>query len=106
MSGSSALIATAFSQLRNAYISCIINKADPFNAVTCLFGMVAMLPPDERKMILKDLPKEPTRKPFILDTDEDSYMGEAWEYVRTLSFKVEEAVAMYVANIQSRRSLS
>lgn len=106
MSGSSALIATAFSQLRNAYISCIINKADPFNAVTCLFGMIAMLPPDERDAIQKELPEEPTRKPFIDDTDEDSYMAEAWGYVRTLSFRVEEAVARYVANIQSRRSLS
>lgn len=106
MSGSSALIATAFSQLRNAYISCIINKADPFNAVTCLFGMVAMLPPEERKPILEGLPEEPSRKPFIDDTDEDSYMGEAWAYVRTLSYKVEEAVAKYVANVQTRRSLS
>lgn len=105
MSASSALIATAFSQLRNAYISCIINKADPFNAVTCLFGMIAMLPPDSRP-ILSELEKEPERKAFIDDVDEDSFMGEAWQYVRTLSYKVEESVAKYVANVQSRRALT
>jgi len=105
LSASSALIATAFSQLRNAYISCIINKADPFNATTMIMNMVAMLPPDSRPE-LKDLEDEPSRKEFLDDVDEDLYMAEAWAYVRKLGYLVEECVAKYVSNIQSRRSMA
>jgi hypothetical protein len=70
-----------------------------------IMNMVAMLPPDSRPN-LKDLEEEPSRKPFIDDVDEDQYMGEAWAYVRTLAYQVEECVAKYVANIQSRRSMA
>jgi len=105
MSASGALIATAFSQLRNMYISCITNKADPFNAVTALYGMIAMLPPDARPD-LKELGKEPAHLEFLQDVDDDDFMTQAWAYVRTLQFKVEECVAKYVANVQTQRSMS
>ena len=105
MSGSSALIATAFSQLRNMYISCIVNKADPFNAVTALYGMIAMLPPDARPK-MEELGGEPSKKDFLDDVDDDDFMSEAWAYVRTLQFKVEECVAKYVANVQTQRAMT
>lgn len=102
MSASSAVIATAISQHRNAYISCIVNKADPFNAVTFLFTIIAMLPPDRRPNTA-DLPPEPEGKQWLDDPDEQEYLAKAWEYVRVLTYKVEEAVAKYVANIQTQR---
>lgn len=67
--------------------------------------MIAMLPPDDRPELDKDI-VEPSKKDFLEDVDDDRFMGEAWEYVRTLSYKVEEAVAKYVANIQTRRSMN
>jgi len=70
-----------------------------------IYNMVAMLPPDSRPK-LDDLEEEPSRKDFLDDVDEDQFMAEAWAYVRTLGYKVEEAVAKYVANIQSRRSMN
>lgn len=105
LSASSALIATAFSQLRNAYISCIVNKNDPFNATTMLFNMIAMLPPESRPNLV-ELAEEPSKKKFLDDVDDDAFMGEAWAYVRTLGYKVEESVAKYVSNVQSRRSMT
>jgi len=70
-----------------------------------IMNMVAMLPPDSRPK-LEELENEPQRKPFLEDIDEDNYMAEAWAYVRTLGYLVEECVAKYVANIQSRRSMA
>lgn len=70
-----------------------------------IYNMVAMLPPDSRPK-LADLEEEPARKDFLDDVDEDQYMAEAWAYVRTLGYKVEEAVAKYVSNVQSRRSMT
>ena len=67
--------------------------------------MIAMLPPDDRPQLGEDI-IEPSKKDFVDDVDDDAFMGEAWEYVRTLSYKVEEAVAKYVANIQTRRSMN
>ncbi len=106
MSGSSALIATAMSQLRNAYISCMINKNDPYNAVTCLMNMIAMLP-EESRPTLEDLAEEPKRdKDWAEDPDETKYTTKTWQYFRVLSYRVEESVAKYVANVQTRRQFS
>jgi len=70
-----------------------------------IMNMIAMLPPDSRPD-LKLLESEPSKKPFLDDVDEDRYMGEAWAYVRTLGYLVEECVAKYVSNVQSRRSMA
>ncbi len=64
-----------------------------------------MLPPDSRPK-LEALEEEPQKKEFVEDVDDDLYMGEAWAYVRKLGYLVEECVAKYVANIQSRRSMA
>lgn len=64
-----------------------------------------MLPPDSRPK-LDELEDEPTKKDFMQDVDDDLFMGEAWSYVRKLAYLVEECVAKYVANIQSRRSMA
>lgn len=71
-----------------------------------LYNMIAMLPPDSRPKQEELEQKEPARKDFLQDVDEDEYMAEAWAYVRTLAYMVEEAVAKYVSNIQSRRSMT
>lgn len=70
-----------------------------------IMNMIAMLPPDSRPK-LGDLEEEPAKKAFEDDVDDDIYMGEAWAYVRKLAYLVEECVAKYVANIQSRRSMA
>lgn len=103
VSGSSALIATALSQLRNAYISCMINKNDPYNATTCLYNMLAMLPEESRPNI-DDLDDGTADKAdWIEDPEESKAMEKTWIYFRKLSYKVEESVAKYVANVQTRR---
>jgi len=70
-----------------------------------IMNMIAMLPPDSRPK-LDELEEEPAKKDFMEDVDDDLYMGEAWSYVRKLGYLVEECVAKYVANIQSRRSMA
>lgn len=70
-----------------------------------IMNMIAMLPPDSRPK-LDELEEEPAKKDFMEDVDDDLYMGEAWAYVRKLGYLVEECVAKYVANIQSRRSMA
>ncbi len=70
-----------------------------------IMNMIAMLPPDSRPK-LEALEEEPAKKDFMEDVDDDLYMGEAWAYVRKLGYLVEECVAKYVANIQSRRSMA
>ncbi len=103
MSGSSALVATALSQLRNAYISCMINKNDPYNACTCIYNMLAMLPEESRPDIsdLDDGSKD--KVSWMDDPEESSNLEKTWIYFRKLSFRVEESVAKYVANVQTRR---
>ena len=71
-----------------------------------LYNMIAMLPPNDRPPVNELEKEEPERKDFLEDVDEDRYMSEAWAYVRTVAYKVEEAVAKYVSNIQSRRSMT
>jgi len=70
-----------------------------------LYNMIAMLPPDSRPK-LEELPPEPKAKGWMEDPDDQNYMGEAWNFVRSLSYKTEESVATYVANIQTKRSFS
>lgn len=70
-----------------------------------LYNMIAMLPPDSRPK-LEDLPAEPKALPWADDPDDQQYMAGAWNFVRSLSYKTEESVATYVANIQTKRSFS
>lgn len=108
MSASSQLIATAISQWRNAAISCMINKNDPFNAISCVRNMAAFLPKTEKESLDKKLKEhnvtEPESTKEWMDDPEDSkYVSESWSYFRDYSFYVEQEVSIYVMNLQTRR---
>ncbi len=107
MSASSQLIATAIAQWRNAVISCMINKNDPFNAITCIMNMIAMLPENERPKLEEMKIKEPVmEEDWADDPEEAKYNSGAWQYFRELSYLIEEHIAMYVANAQTRRQFT
>ena len=81
----------------------MVNKNDPYNAITCLYNMMAMLP-DESRPDVDDLEKQGTQpREWVDDPDEHDAMSDTWEFFRKLSFKVEESVAKYVANVQTRK---
>jgi len=108
VSASSQLIATAISQWRNAAISCMINKNDPFNAITCVRNMAAMLPKNEKEALEKKIAGEKMQEPestkdWADDPEDTHYTTQAWSYFREYTYLVEQEVAIYVANIQTRR---
>jgi len=108
VSASSQLIATAISQWRNAAISCMINKNDPFNAISCVRNMAAFLPKTEKDSLEKKLIKFKVTMPenskdWMDDPEDQEYVGESWSYFRDYSFYVEQEVSIYVMNLQTRR---
>lgn len=81
----------------------MINKNDPYNATTCLYNMMAMLPEDSRPEIEKLEEDSTKQKDWIDDPDQQDAIENTWIFFRRLSYLVEESVAKYVANVQTRR---
>jgi len=100
-----SVIATAMAQLRNGYISCIVNKNDPFSAIRLLSFMLAILPEDARPDI-EEPPKprdeEVETGSFLTDPDNTKASNEVWNYVGTMGYKTEEAVSMYIYGQMNR----
>lgn len=83
----------------------MINKNNAYNAVTCLYNMLAMLPDTDRPNI-KDIEKEyesSSSSDWISDPDGQQPDQAIWQFFRKLSYRVEQSVAKYVSNVQTRR---
>ena len=96
----SETLANAVGQYRNAYIQCLVNKADPFLAAHFADLILAGLPPaalkDDTKASNKkpELPKE--QREWIDDPDNAKYQREAHEYAKKLMLFAEEKQAKAV----------
>ena len=91
-----ATLVQAANSYRNAAIQCIVNKADPYNAITFYRNMLAMLPPEYQKTI--HLPEEPKfLREFTNDPDMSLEQEKVWIYVREYSYIVEQALARYAS---------
>ena len=70
--------------------------------------MAAFLPKTEKENLDKKLASENVSEPesakeWADDPEDNKYTGDAWRYFREYTFLVEQEVAIYVANIQTRR---
>lgn len=99
MGAYATVIATAMAQLRNAYLSCIVNKNDPYNAISILQFMIALLP-DNARPKLDPTPKQ--AESFLSDPDKYTESKEVWLYLRKAGFMVEESASKYIYNQMSR----
>ena len=98
--------ATAHTQYRQAAIQCIVNKSDPYNAITMYRNMLAQLPPHELEEAEKLLPPEPEiARNFIDDPDGNRETKQIWEYVRGYSYVVEREITKYNVNMMGRKKL-
>lgn len=97
MSASPQLIFTSISQWRNAEISALVNRADPFLAIVCAKCMNAQLPPEFRLKETDIKAKEPVQKSWHDDPDQQELTGDAWNYVREYAIKLEEKFAHFVS---------
>lgn len=108
MGAYASVIATAMAQLRNGYISCIVNKNDPYSAVRLLSFMLAILPEDARPDTAD--PPRPDDKSedenesggFLSDPDNTKASNEIWNYVATMGYNTEEAVSKYIYGQMNR----
>ena len=101
-----AQIATAATQYRQAAIQCIVNKADPYNAITMYRNMLAQLPPNVLKEAEQQLQKEPEiARSFIEDPDGNKETKEIWKYVRGYSYVVERELTKYNVNMMGRKKI-
>lgn len=105
MGAFASVMATAMAQLRNGYISCIVNKNDPYSAIRILSFMLAILPEDARP----DIPDPPRPDnedeetgSFLFDPDNTKASNQVWNYVAEMGYKTEEAVSMYIYGQMSR----
>lgn len=100
-----AVLANAATSYRNAAIQSIVNKADPYNAVTFYRNILAQLPPEILEATQKLLPKEPEfDREFTVDPDMAKEQEIVWKYVRQYSWIVEQALAKYlIENIAMNR---
>lgn len=109
MSASPQMIFTSISQWRNAEISSLINRADPFIAIICAKAMNAQLPPEYRLDETKLETKEPMRKVvnsyemWATDPDQQELIMQTWEYAKEYIIKLEEKFAEYVASGMTAR---
>jgi hypothetical protein len=106
MSSSSMVIATTLSQLRNTALSCIVNKADPFNAISCYYAMISTLPPGDRPNLDDIQEVEPKPMSFQDDPDQSLYQQQAWKFLRRLMCTTEESISSMISQAQSRRQFS
>jgi hypothetical protein len=107
MGAFASVMATAMAQLRNGYISCIVNKNDPYSAIRILSFMLAILPEDARPEITD--PPRPDDEcelgmtgGFLFDPDNTKASNAVWNYVAEMGYKTEEAVSMYIYGQMSR----
>jgi|APSaa5957512535_1039671.scaffolds.fasta_scaffold08869_4 hypothetical protein len=106
MSASPQLIFTSISQWRNAEISALVNRADPFLAIICAKCMNAQLPPEYR-LDAKDMKlKEPETRSWNEDPDQQILVTEAWSYVKEYVIALEEKFAAYVSSGMTARQFS
>ena len=108
MGAFASVMATAMAQLRNGYISCIVNKNDPYSAIRILSFMLAILPEDARPEIV-DPPRPDDESEegsisggFLTDPDNTKASNAVWNYVAEMGYKTEEAVSMYIYGQMSR----
>lgn len=105
MGAFASVMATAMAQLRNGYISCIVNKNDPYSAIRILSFMLAILPEDARPEIA-DPPRPDDdgedKGGFLYDPDNTKASNAVWNYVAEMGYKTEEAVSMYIYGQMSR----
>jgi len=105
MGAFASVMATAMAQLRNGYISCIVNKNDPYSAIRILSFMLAILPEDARPEI-KDPPSpdntDEEQGGFLFDPDNTKASNAVWNYVAEMGYKTEEAVSKYIYGQMSR----
>ena len=110
MGAYASVIATAMAQLRNGYISCIVNKNDPYSAVRLLSFMLAILPEDARPDT-KDPPRpdekneaedDPEAGGFLADPDNTKASNAIWNYVAEMGYNTEEAVSKYIYGQMNR----
>lgn len=95
-------------QLRNGYISCIVNKNDPYSAIRLLSFMLAILPEDARPKVLD--PPRPDDKDdgeeelgsFLSDPDNTKSSNAIWNYVAEMGYNTEEAVSKYIYGQMNR----
>ncbi len=110
MSASPQLIFTSISQWRNAEITAVVSRADPYLAITCCQCIIAQLPennkPDLSKMKLKIPERYKLSDPqlYLDDPDGQKLIEDAWDFWRELTIMTEEAVARYVSHGQSTRA--
>ena len=101
-----AQIATSTTQYRQAAIQCIVNKADPYNAITMYRNMLAQLPPDVLREAEAALPEEPEiARGFIEDPDGNKETKLIWKYIRQYSYVVEREITKYNVNMMGRMKL-
>ena len=93
------VIATAMAQLRNAYLSTIVNKNDPYHAIRILSFMNAILP-DQARAVLKDRPD--IDNAFLSDPDHIKEANEFWDYVADYGFATEECASKFIYNQMTR----
>jgi len=103
MSASPQLIFTSISQWRNAEISALVNRADPFLAIVCAKCMNAQLPPEYRLEEDKLSVPEPEWKGWYDDPDQQKLSTDAWFFVKEYVVKLEEKFAEYVSSGMTSR---
>lgn len=109
MSASPQMIFTSISQWRNAEISSLINRADPFITTLCAKAMNAQLPPEYRLDESTLETKEPKRvvtsnyDQWSQDPDQQDLIMQAWDYAKEYIVKLEEKFAEYVASGMTAR---
>jgi len=70
-------------------------------------NMIAMLPEEERpKLDELDVDEPKQAEDWADDPEEGKYTSQAWAYFRKLSYLIEEHIAIYVANAQTRRQFT
>ena len=99
MGAYATVIATAMAQLRNAYLSCVVNKNDPFHAVRILSFMNAILPVQARAE-QRDPPE--ADQSFLLDPDKIHEMNKYWDYFAKYGFDTEESASKFIYNQMTR----
>ena len=99
MGAYATVIATAMAQLRNAYLSCIVNKNDPYHAVRILTFMNAILP-EKARANHEDPPN--FDRTFLNDPDHLKEANEYWDYVAKYGFDTEESASKFIYNQMTR----
>lgn len=97
------IIPTSLSQLRNAYISSILNKSDVATSVIFLDCMLSLLPPSDKDT--KDPKPDPPKeiKSFYDDPDDEENHRALWNYFAKLAPYVEKQFAKFVTNLSGSK---